>query len=79
MNGSYQAQTPSVGILWLVSPRSGSRRLLTAGCALNTAESYGDFLTFPDGHYAIWEQWRRSIKTDAELRSVVRMWFGVQF
>jgi hypothetical protein len=51
MIGAFVAHGPSVGIFWVVEPGSGEPRLLTAGCSPEAAEPYGDFLTFPDGHY----------------------------
>ena len=29
---------------------------LIHGCSLNEAESYGDFLNYPDSHFEIWEK-----------------------
>lgn len=29
-----------------------------SGCSLSKAETYGDFLIFPEGHYDTWEQYR---------------------
>ena len=72
MIGCFEAERPSVGIFWLVEPRPGEARLLTAGCSLEAAESYGDCLTFPDGHYEVWERWRKTSDPDAALRSLLR-------
>jgi hypothetical protein len=72
MTGTFVATAPSVGIFWLIETTAGATQWLTAGCSLQAAEPYGDFLTFPDGHYEVWERWRRRKDLDAELRSLVR-------
>ena len=51
MIGAFVAHGPSVGIFWVVETGPGEARLLTAGCSLEAAEPYGDFLTFAGGHY----------------------------
>lgn len=74
MTGAFAAKTASTGIFWLVAPANGKARLLTAGCALDAAELYGAFLTFADGHYAIWEGWRRADGgADADLRGILNL------
>jgi len=72
MIGAFQAEGPSVGIFWVVETGPGQARLLTAGCSLEAAEPYGDFLTFPDGHYEVWSRWRTMKDADPSLRAVVR-------
>jgi hypothetical protein len=72
MIGFFEAHGPSVGIFWTVEIGPGEAQLLTAGCLLEAAESYGDCLTFPDGHYEVWERWRNTNESDAGLRAVVR-------
>jgi len=72
MIGCFEAKEPSVGIFWVVEPRPGEARLLTAGCSLAAAEPYGDCLTFADGHYEVWERWRKTNDPDAALRMIVR-------
>ena len=72
MIGAFAAYGPSVGIFWVVETGPGEARLLTAGCSLETAEPYGDFLTFADGHYEVWERWRNIKDHDPALRAVVR-------
>jgi hypothetical protein len=72
MIGAFVAHGPSVGIFWVVETGPGEARLLTAGCSLEAAEPYGDFLTFPDGHYEVWEGWRNIKDPNAALRTVVR-------
>jgi hypothetical protein len=72
MIGAFTAQDPSVGIFWVVETGQGEARLLTAGCALETAEPYGDFLTFAGGHHTIWESWRKIKDPNAALRALVR-------
>ena len=53
-------------------PARREARLLTAGCSLEAAEPYGDFLTFAGGHYEVWEGWRNIKDHDPALRTVVR-------
>jgi hypothetical protein len=72
MIGDFVAEHPSVGIFWVVGIAPGETRLLAAGCPLEAAEPYGDFLTFPDGHYETWGRWRRTKDSDAALRALVR-------
>ncbi|MBI1257657.1 MAG: hypothetical protein GC204_09315 [Chloroflexi bacterium] len=47
-------ETPCVGIFWRVA-----QTLLVDRSTLNSAESYGDCLTHPGGHYERWEEWRK--------------------
>jgi hypothetical protein len=49
--------SPSVGIFWLM-PSAGKAVLFTQRSALRDAESYGDCLTHPIGHYELWERVR---------------------
>ena len=72
MIGAFVAHGPSVGIFWVVETGPGEARLLTAGCSLEAAEPYGDFLTFAGGHYEVWEGWRNIKDHDPALRTVVR-------
>jgi hypothetical protein len=72
MIGAFAAHRPSVGIFWVVETGPGEARLLTAGCSLETAELYGEFLTFADGHYEVWERWRNINYHDPALRAIVR-------
>jgi hypothetical protein len=72
MIGAFVARGSSVGIFWMVETGRREARLLTAGCLLESAEPYGDFLTFPDGHYEVWGRWRNSKGTDPAMRAVVR-------
>lgn len=53
-----QAQSPSVGIFWLVPNRDG-HTLLSEAIPLLSAEVYGDCLTYPRGHYEVWEEWQQ--------------------
>ena len=48
-----------VGIFWGVRDGTAILRLVTDTTPLVDAESYGDFLTHPGGHYEVWEAWRR--------------------
>ena len=72
MNGAFRADTPAVGIFWVVN-MADTAQLLAAGSLLEAAERYGDFLTFPDGHSEIWDRWRKSRETDPALRTLLRM------
>lgn len=47
--------SPSVGIFWLI-PSAGKAVLFTQRSALSDAESYGDCLTHPVGHYELRER-----------------------
>lgn len=51
------ASSPSVGIFWLISSAQKTV-LLTQRSPLKDAESYGDCLTHPVGHYELWERLR---------------------
>lgn len=53
------AEAPHVGIFWSVRDGPGTQHLVTDTTPFTDAESYGDFLTHPGGHYEIWEAWRR--------------------
>ena len=46
-----------VGIFWLV-PDAGVRHLVARATTLGAAETYGDFLTHPEGHFEVWEAWQ---------------------
>jgi hypothetical protein len=72
MIGAFQAEVPSVGIFWVVETARGEAQLLTAGCSLEAAEPCGDFLNFPDGHYEMWDRWRKTNDSDLALGDVVR-------
>jgi hypothetical protein len=72
MNGTAHAETPQLGIFWLVQTSSGETRLLAAGCPLDQAEPYGDCLTYGPGHYETWAQWRHDRTVDPALRALVR-------
>ena len=50
---------PAVGIVWCVRDGNGPRRIVIDSTPLGKAELYGDFLTYPQGHYEVWESWRR--------------------
>ena len=51
--------TPSLGIFWAVIDQHKRTHLVAYRCALANAESYGDCLTSPAGHYDTWAAWRR--------------------
>jgi hypothetical protein len=72
MIGGFEAEGPSVGIFFVVETAPGEAQLLAAGCSLEAAEPYGDFLTFPDGHYEVWSGWRNARDSSSALRVVVR-------
>lgn len=50
---------PAVGIVWCVRDGNGPRRIVIDSTPLGKAELYGDFLTYPQGHYEVWESWRQ--------------------
>jgi hypothetical protein len=56
----------------VVEAGPGEVRLLTAGCSLEAAEPYGDFLTFAGGHHEIWASWRKIKDSNAALWALVR-------
>jgi hypothetical protein len=51
---SLQAE-PHVSIFWLINGR-----VLIDSTPLGEAEPYGDYLTHPRGHAAVWEQYQRN-------------------
>ena len=51
------ASGASVGIFWGV-PEAGATVLVTDATPLSEAETYGECLTHPHGHYEVWEVWR---------------------
>lgn len=63
------ATEPSVGIFWGV-PDSGRTVLVTDRTPLAEAETYGDCLTHPRGHYEVWEAWRRLGATTLRRRGL---------
>ena len=52
-------EAPKVGIFWGVRDGPTALHIVTDTTPLAGAESYGDFLTHPGGHYEVWEAWRR--------------------
>jgi hypothetical protein len=48
-----------VGIFWGVPRSVESWIIVSDATELQDAESYGDFLTHPHGHYEVWEAWQR--------------------
>ena len=60
----------SVGPFWFIRTDSGVI-LIARPCPLGDAETYGDFLTGPDGHYNLWEGWRTGQAPEG-LTSIVR-------
>lgn len=51
--------TPLLGIFWGVRDRTASLHLVTDTTPLARGESYGEFLTYANGHFDVWEAWRR--------------------
>jgi hypothetical protein len=72
MNETAPRETPRLGIFWVVQTPEAEPRLLAAGCPLDQAEPYGDCLTYGQGHYETWAQWRRDRTVDPALRALVR-------
>ncbi|KQU05131.1 hypothetical protein ASG60_00055 [Methylobacterium sp. Leaf469] len=60
---------PSVGIFWGV-PDGRRTVLVTDRTPLAVAETYGDCLTHPHGHYEIWETWRALGATELRRRGM---------
>ncbi len=54
-----RSAVPHVGIFWRVPDSVGAPCLLTDTEPLARAETYGDFLTHPRGHFDVWTRWRR--------------------
>lgn len=52
------ATSPSVGIFWGVNA-GPEMALITVGVSLSGTETYGDCLTYPRGHFELWEGWKR--------------------
>jgi hypothetical protein len=69
MTGTPPGETPHLGIFWMVQRANGELKLLTAGCPLDQAEPYGNYLTYGPGHYETWEHWRRDRHVDAAQRA----------
>lgn len=53
------APEPRLGIFWFLRDDSGVLHVLSHGCALCDAEEYGDCLTYPNSHIAVWAAWRK--------------------
>ena len=56
---SGASKSPLLGIFWGVRDSSASVHLVTDTTPLEQGESYGDFLTHANGHFDVWESWRR--------------------
>lgn len=52
---------PRLGIFWLLDGK-----LLIDSAPLSECEKYGDHLTFPRGHNAVWEHWQKVGKAPVE-------------
>jgi hypothetical protein len=74
MTAIAPSETPLVGIFWLVQTPDDETRLLTVGCQLDQAETYGDCLTYGPGHFETWAQWQRDRTVDPALRALVRFY-----
>jgi len=59
MSNSYP-ENAAVGIFWALQPPQSATILIDHRCMLHIAESYGDMLTCPHGHYDLWEEWRKN-------------------
>ena len=62
-------EEPRVGIFWVVDGK-----LLIDSTPLSRAEPYGDFLTHPRSHYAVWGEFqhRGSVPIDLEYEEAPR-------
>jgi hypothetical protein len=65
----HRKDEPQVGIFWLVNGE-----LLIDSTLLSEAEPYGDLLTHPRGHAAVWEQYQRNgvVLPEAEYEEAPR-------
>ncbi len=50
---------PHVGIFWLVPDDTHPQRLVTDMTPLSRAQTYGQALTHPRGHYEVWLAWQK--------------------
>jgi hypothetical protein len=50
-----------VGIFWGIPESDHSWTLLIDSTSLAEAETYGNFLTHPRGHYEVWSHWQRRL------------------
>ena len=71
MNETDPPATPHLGLFWVVQTAADQTRLLAAGCPLDQAEPYGEYLTYGPGHYETWARWRRDRTLDPALRAIV--------
>ena len=58
-----------IGIFWRV-PFRGGFVLVADAIPLSAAELYGDCLTYPRGHYEVWEEWRRLSASELLRRNI---------
>jgi hypothetical protein len=59
-----------VGIYWGIPNPGHSWHILVDKTSLAEAESYGDFLTHPRGHYDVWNEWQKLNATELAKRAV---------
>ena len=66
---SRRRTEPQLGIFWLVDGKP-----LIDSASLSDAEPYGDHLTHPQGHAAVWEQYQRvgTVPADMEYEEAPR-------
>ena len=63
------SEKATIGIFWRVPFRSGFV-LVADAIPLSAAELYGDCLTYPRGHYEVWEEWRRLSASELLQRNI---------
>ena len=66
---SFDPPVGAVGIFWAIQEPGKPAILLDHRCLLGDAETYGDMLTCPHGHYDLWERWR---KVAGEIPDIAR-------
>ena len=62
--------SPSVGIFWGMREGHGPWVIVYASAPLDEAEAYGACLTYPGGHYDVWEGWRRLRPAELQQRGL---------
>lgn len=69
---SAPARSSSVGIFWCLRDAAGVQHLIIKHCSVESAEEYGDCLTFGPGHYEVWQEWQRKGPPVSSLANIVR-------
>lgn len=72
------AEQPSVGIFWGMAT-SERWVLINEMTTLADSEDYGDFLTYPSGHFEIWEPLTRMPLSQLELSNLPALILGKEY